>query len=205
MPFWSAASMSSFVFQISELLGKRFEKRFDSCPAETWRRAENTMLNTLPPKERESLWKETARGRRGCGRVRKAGELPRPVDRVGRCAQVTGRAAGHSQHWISRTSRRRFAASRTGAASHAGPGSANELSISRRELRGEAVREPRPTRDEIKAVALPARPPRRARARPAAPAARARGSCRWRNWGATRRSRSSPGPCRRPCCRAPSG
>src|ERR1044071_3301872 len=37
--------------------------------------------------------KGTARGGSGCGRVRKAGELSRQVDHVGRSAQVTGRAA----------------------------------------------------------------------------------------------------------------
>lgn len=47
--------------------------------------------------------RETARGGSGCGRVRKAGELSRQVNHLPRGAQVTGRAAVHSQHWISRS------------------------------------------------------------------------------------------------------
>ena len=55
--------------------------------------------------------KGTARGGSGCGRMRKAGELSRQVDHVGRSAQVTGRAAVHSQHWISRRHLARLGAS----------------------------------------------------------------------------------------------
>ena len=91
---------------------------------------------------------ETARGRRGCGRVRKAGELSRQVDRVGCSAQVTGRAAVHSHHEISRSGRVNFAASRVAAAfvarsgrstsqraasqqrsSHVGPAEGNRLDL----------------------------------------------------------------------------